>query len=123
MGYYPSPVPSVVLADSWYRYPGESRRWGRAWAHTTCFPGESLPPVPDPVCLQFVKCGMAGDNLPRYTFPSMVGRPMLRAEEGAIGDGDNLSVGATPRETLAFGECCFVAHPREVVAGYTPRIQ
>jgi actin-related protein 2 len=35
---------------------------------------------------QFLKAGFAGDNLPRYQFPSIVGRPMLRAEEEAIGD-------------------------------------
>eukprot|EP00976_Prorocentrum_cordatum_P105290 1194216-Prorocentrum_minimum.AAC.1 len=30
----------------------------------------------------FVKCGFAGDNFPRGSFPCMVGRPMLRSEEG-----------------------------------------
>lgn len=40
------------------------------------------------VFFQFVKCGFAGDNLPRYMFPSMVGRPMLRAEEGVLEDVD-----------------------------------
>mmetsp|Transcript_21478 Transcript_21478/g.29855 ORF Transcript_21478/g.29855 Transcript_21478/m.29855 type:complete len:393 (-) Transcript_21478:228-1406(-) len=30
----------------------------------------------------FVKCGFAGDNFPRATFPCMLGRPMLRFEEG-----------------------------------------
>ena len=34
----------------------------------------------------FVKCGFAGENFPRHMFPSMVGRPTLRAEEDAIGD-------------------------------------
>lgn len=29
----------------------------------------------------FVKCGFAGDNFPRATFPCMIGRPMLRYEE------------------------------------------
>jgi len=29
----------------------------------------------------FVKCGFAGDNFPRHVFPSIVGRPILRAEE------------------------------------------
>ncbi|KAG2379316.1 hypothetical protein C9374_007455 [Naegleria lovaniensis] len=33
----------------------------------------------------FVKCGFAGDNFPKATFPAMVGRPLLRAEE-SIGD-------------------------------------
>jgi hypothetical protein len=35
---------------------------------------------------QFLKAGYAADNLPRWTFPSIVGRPVLRAEEEAIGD-------------------------------------
>lgn len=35
---------------------------------------------------QYVKAGYASDNLPRFTFPSIVGRPILRAEEEAIGD-------------------------------------
>jgi len=30
----------------------------------------------------FVKCGFAGDNFPRAQFPCMVGRPMLRYDEG-----------------------------------------
>ncbi len=34
----------------------------------------------------FLKAGYAADNVPRDTFPSIVGRPMLRAEEDAIGD-------------------------------------
>jgi actin-related protein 2 len=29
----------------------------------------------------FVKCGYAGDNFPSLIFPSMIGRPLLRAEE------------------------------------------
>jgi actin-related protein 2 len=32
----------------------------------------------------FVKCGFAGDNFPSLIFPSMVGRPILRAEEEFI---------------------------------------
>lgn len=35
----------------------------------------------------FVKCGFAGSNFPTAIFPSMVGRPLLRAEEAASGDG------------------------------------
>lgn len=31
----------------------------------------------------FVKCGFAGDDFPRATFPAMVGRPTLRFEEGS----------------------------------------
>lgn len=33
----------------------------------------------------FVKVGYAGENFPRHIFPSMIGRPILRAEE-AVGD-------------------------------------
>ena len=29
----------------------------------------------------FVKVGYAGENFPRSIFPSMIGRPILRAEE------------------------------------------
>lgn len=36
--------------------------------------------------LQYIKAGYAGENIPQYTFPSVVGRPMLRAEEEVIGD-------------------------------------
>jgi actin-related protein 2 len=32
----------------------------------------------------FVKCGFAGENFPRHTFQSMLGKPMLRAEDGEI---------------------------------------
>lgn len=31
----------------------------------------------------FIKCGYAGSNFPEHTFPSIVGRPILRAEERA----------------------------------------
>jgi actin-related protein 2 len=41
----------------------------------------SPPPSP-----QYIKAGFSGDNLPRYTFPSVVGRPTLRAEEEVLGD-------------------------------------
>lgn len=34
----------------------------------------------------YLKAGFAADNLPRFSFPSIVGRPVLRAEEEAIGD-------------------------------------
>ncbi|OQS04115.1 actin [Thraustotheca clavata] len=34
----------------------------------------------------FVKCGFAAENFPRHIFPSMVGRPMLRAEEAVNKD-------------------------------------
>lgn len=35
--------------------------------------------------LQFVKCGYAGSNFPAHIFPSMVGRPTIRAVN-KIGD-------------------------------------
>lgn len=35
----------------------------------------------------FVKIGRAGTNFPDHTFPSMVGRPILRAEERTV-EGD-----------------------------------
>lgn len=35
--------------------------------------------------LQFVKCGYAGSNFPAFTFPSLVGRPIIRAAH-KIGD-------------------------------------
>ncbi len=35
---------------------------------------------------QFLKAGFAADNLPRYNFQSIVGRPTLRAEEDILGD-------------------------------------
>lgn len=43
--------------------------------------------------LQFVKCGYAGSNFPAYIFPSMVGRPIIRAVN-KIGDIE-VKVGAT----------------------------
>jgi actin-related protein 2 len=30
----------------------------------------------------YVKCGYAGDNFPQFIFPSMIGRPLMRYEEG-----------------------------------------
>jgi actin-related protein 2 len=29
----------------------------------------------------FVKVGVAGENFPRYSFPSMIGKPMMRSDE------------------------------------------
>ncbi|OZJ06275.1 hypothetical protein BZG36_00775 [Bifiguratus adelaidae] len=36
---------------------------------------------PDDYWVEFVKCGYAGSNFPEHVFPSVVGRPILRAEE------------------------------------------
>ena len=33
-----------------------------------------------------MKAGYAGDNVPRVQFSSLVGRPLLRAEEDYVGD-------------------------------------
>lgn len=33
-----------------------------------------------------MKLGYAGDNIPKYVFPALVGRPALRAEEVEFGD-------------------------------------
>jgi actin-related protein len=37
------------------------------------------------VRVQFVKCGFAGANFPEAIFPSVIGRPILRAEEKVDG--------------------------------------
>ena len=34
----------------------------------------------------FVKAGFASEHFPRHMFPSMVGKPTLRAEEAALGE-------------------------------------
>lgn len=48
----------------------------------------SLSAPPGPIIVDngtgYVKAGFAGDNLPRHSFPSMVGRPTLRAEEDLL---------------------------------------
>ena len=41
----------------------------------------SKPPIVCDNGTGFVKCGFAGDNFPAHIFPSIVGRPVLRAEE------------------------------------------
>jgi len=41
----------------------------------------SKPPVVCDNGTGFVKCGFAGDNFPAHIFPSIIGRPVLRAEE------------------------------------------
>ena len=38
------------------------------------------------VPLQFVKAGFAAENFPKAIFPSLVGRPVLRAEEAVQSD-------------------------------------
>lgn len=41
----------------------------------------SKPPIVCDNGTGFVKCGFAGDNFPSHIFPSIIGRPVLRAEE------------------------------------------
>lgn len=43
----------------------------------------------------YLKAGFAGEELPRLTCPSMVGRPMLRADEDLI-EGVELKVSQCP---------------------------
>lgn len=40
----------------------------------------------------FVKCGYAGSNFPEYSFPSIVGRPILRTEERGAGAASDLNI-------------------------------
>lgn len=56
----------------------------------------------------FVKCGFAGDNFPRATFPCMVGRPLLRYEEEISASQLKARLSRTPPER---------AHRSESVAG------
>lgn len=42
---------------------------------------DGKPPVVCDNGTGFVKCGFAGDNFPTHIFPSIVGRPIIRAEE------------------------------------------
>lgn len=60
-----------------------------------------MDPAEAPIVLDqgtgFVKIGRAGTNFPDYTFPSMVGRPILRAEE-RVDDND------TPLKDIMCGE-------------------
>ncbi|KAH3675577.1 hypothetical protein WICMUC_002666 [Wickerhamomyces mucosus] len=46
----------------------------------------SSPPIVLDQGTGFVKIGYAGSNFPEHTFPSIVGRPILRAEERALSD-------------------------------------
>jgi len=46
----------------------------------------SKPPIVCDNGTGFVKCGFAGENFPAHIFPSIIGRPILRAEEKIDGD-------------------------------------
>jgi actin-related protein 2 len=73
----------------------------------------SKPPVVCDNGTGFVKCGFAGDNLPRAVFPCMVGRPMLRAAAQAA-DGQSPG-GQTALKDLTVGaEAARLRHSLEV---------
>ncbi|KAG0148930.1 hypothetical protein CROQUDRAFT_721419 [Cronartium quercuum f. sp. fusiforme G11] len=40
----------------------------------------------------FVKCGFAGSNFPAHSFPSLVGRPILRTEERSSGTNQSITL-------------------------------
>ncbi|GMH86205.1 hypothetical protein TrVE_jg12352 [Triparma verrucosa] len=68
-----------------------------------------LGSIPSVVCdngTGFVKVGYAGENFPRAIFPSMVGRPVLRAEE-AVAEGVEL------RDIMCGDEAAAVRHSLE----------
>ncbi|EOD20059.1 actin-related protein 2 [Emiliania huxleyi CCMP1516] len=60
----------------------------------------SKPPVVCDNGTGFVKCGFAGDNFPAHIFPSIVGRPILRAEE---------KVGQVQLKDIMVGDECTAA--------------
>lgn len=55
---------------------------------------ESTPIICDPGT-GYMKMGFAGDNFPKASFASLVGRPMLRFEE-SLGEGVQLKVTHLP---------------------------
>ncbi|TXT11137.1 hypothetical protein VHUM_01888 [Vanrija humicola] len=59
----------------------------------------------------FVKCGWAGSNFPEHVFPSVVGRPILRAEE-RLGSSQlrDLMIGDEAAENRSFLQ---MSHPME----------
>lgn len=40
----------------------------------------------------YVKCGYAGSNFPEHSFPSIIGRPILRAEERGLGGASTAAI-------------------------------
>ena len=61
----------------------------------------------------YLKAGFAADNLPRYTFPSIVGRPVLRAEEDIIGDDLVLKELMVGEEAAAVRQALEISYPLE----------
>lgn len=55
---------------------------------------EATPIICDPGT-GYMKMGFAGDNFPKASFASLVGRPMLRFEE-SLGEGVQLKVSHRP---------------------------
>jgi len=55
----------------------------------------------------FVKCGYAGTNFPAHIFPSLVGRPIIRAKNNKIGDVEikDLMVGNEASALRSYLEC------------------
>lgn len=51
---------------------------------------ENIPIICDPGT-GYMKMGFAGENFPKASFASLVGRPMLRVEE-SLGEGVQLKV-------------------------------
>ncbi len=47
----------------------------------------------------FVKIGRSGENAPDYSFPSIVGRPILRAEERSL-----MGMSSKPLKEIMFGD-------------------
>jgi len=55
----------------------------------------------------FVKCGYAGSNFPAHIFPSLVGRPIIRAKNNKIGDVEikDLMIGNEASALRSYLEC------------------
>lgn len=62
---------------------------------------------------QFVKAGFAGENFPKHVFPSMVGRPVLRAEEALLGDDVKLKDVMVGQEAADMRRALEVTYPVE----------
>ena len=61
----------------------------------------------------FLKAGFAADNLPRFNFPSIVGRPVLRAEEDVLGDDVVLKDVMIGDEAAAVRQALEISYPLE----------
>jgi len=61
----------------------------------------------------FLKAGFAADNLPSFSFPSIVGRPVLRAEEEALADDVVLKDIMVGDEAAAVRQALEISYPLE----------